>query len=122
MMNQAWGSGDPNPHLSNKYYAAYDDHRYLKFVDSSNPVDYMNISCNDNRGGNWPTIVGEFCISPNTRFQNSSSLDMNSHKQFYKQWFAAQARSYEKQQGWIFWAWKAELNDYRWSYSGMYAL
>ena len=25
--------------------------------------------------------------------------------------------AYEKQEGWIFWAWKAELGDYRWSYS-----
>jgi hypothetical protein len=28
-MNELWGSGNPNQYLSNTYFMAYDDHRYL---------------------------------------------------------------------------------------------
>lgn len=31
MMDKLWGSGDPNQYLDDLYYAAYDDHRYLKW-------------------------------------------------------------------------------------------
>lgn len=37
----------------------------------------------------------------------------------FKRWFAAQATTYEKRLGWIFWTWNAELGDYRWSYKGL---
>ncbi|KAL1970318.1 hypothetical protein VTN77DRAFT_5478 [Rasamsonia byssochlamydoides] len=118
MMNAKWGSGDPTQALTDTYFAAYDDHRYLKW-DSSVPVSpqsYLSTSCNDDRGGNWPTIVGEFSLSPPDDVQWTAEWDPGTNQDFYKKWFAAQVMAYEKQQGWIFWTWKSQLGDYRWSY------
>jgi len=64
-MNSLWGSGDPDQYLPNNYFASYDDHRYLKW-DSKVAVSqssYISTSCSDNRGVNWPTVVGEFSLS-----------------------------------------------------------
>lgn len=120
MMDKLWGSGDPNQYLDDLYYAAYDDHRYLKWdtsVDVSHD-SYISESCNDNRDSNIPTIVGEWSLSVPDDVQSTSDWDPSSNTDFYKKWFAAQVHSYEKQQGWVFWTWKAQLNDYRWSYQG----
>jgi hypothetical protein len=120
MMDELWGSGDPNQSLTDLYFAAYDDHRYIKY-DTSVTVSkdsYISTSCNDNLDSNTPTIIGEFCLSPPDDVQWDSDWAPDSNKDFYKQWFAAQVQAYEKQQGWIFWTWKSQLGDYRWSYSG----
>ena len=118
-MNSAWGSGDPNEHLPNTYFAAYDDHRYLKW-DSRVAVDqgsYIRTSCSDNRGGNSPTVVGEFSLSVPDNVQWSDGWHPNTQQNFYRRWFAAQVTSYERNTiGWVFWTWKAQLGDYRWSY------
>lgn len=118
-MNSAWGAGNPNEHLPNTYFAAYDDHRYLKW-DSRVPVDhnsYIRTSCNDNRGGNTPTVVGEFSLSVPDNVQWSDGWHPNTQQAFYRKWFAAQVTSYERNTiGWVFWTWKAQLGDYRWSY------
>lgn len=121
MMDELWGSGDPNQYIINRYFLAYDDHRYMKY-DSSVKVSkdtYLSASCNDDRDSNSPTIVGEFSLSPPDDVQWDSEWNPDFNKDFYKKWFAAQVQSYEKQEGWIFWTWKAEAGDYRWSYSGM---
>ncbi|KAL4979632.1 glucan endo-1,6-beta-glucosidase B [Aspergillus desertorum] len=105
MMNEKWGSGDPTESLTDNYFAAYDDHRYVKY-DSSIAVDkesYISASCADDRGGNWPTI-------------HTADWEPSSNTDFYARWFAAQAIAYEGQDGWVFWSWKEELGDYRWSY------
>ncbi|KAL2007894.1 hypothetical protein VTN00DRAFT_7876 [Thermoascus crustaceus] len=118
MMNALWGSGDPNESLTDLWFAAYDDHRYLKW-DGSVAVskdNYISTSCNDNRGGNWPTIVGEWSLSPPDDVQWNSDWAPDTNKDFYSKWFAAQVIAYEKQDGWIFWTWKSQLGDYRWSY------
>lgn len=120
MMNAKWGSGDPNQALTDLWFAAYDDHRYLKW-DGSVAVskdNYISTSCNDDRGGNWPTIVGEFSLSPPDNVQWTADWAPDTNKDFYKKWFAAQVMAYEKQDGWIFWTWKSQLGDYRWSYQG----
>lgn len=122
MMNALWGSGNPNQDLSNTYFAAYDDHRYLKW-DTSVAVSqssYMTESCNDNRNSDneSPTIVGEFSISVPDDVQWTSGWDPSTQQAFYTDWFAAQIMSYETDtNGWVFWTWKAQLGDYRWSYS-----
>lgn len=121
MMNEKWGSGDPTESLSDTSHAAYDDHRYLKW-DSSvevNKDSYISASCSDDRGGNAPTIVGEWSLSVPDDVEGSSDWDPESNTDFYAKWFAAQVIAYEKQLGWVFWTWKAELDDYRWSYKGM---
>ncbi|RDW93956.1 glycoside hydrolase family 5 protein [Aspergillus mulundensis] len=118
MMNEKWGSGDPTSALSDNYFAAYDDHRYVIY-DSSVAVtkdSYIAASCADNRGGNWPTIVGEWSLSVPDDVEHTADWEPSSNVDFYKRWFAAQAIAYERQEGWVFWAWKAELGDYRWSY------
>lgn len=120
-MNSLWGSGDPDQYLTNNNFAAYDDHRYLKW-DSRVPVSqssYISTSCSDNRGVDWPTVVGEFSLSVPDDVQWTAAWDPSTQQAFYKQWFAAQVTSYETNTlGWIFWTWKAQLGDYRWSYQG----
>lgn len=112
------------------------DHRYLKW-DTSVTVTkeaYLTNSCTDSRGGDTPTIVGEFSLSVpddvqwtdactyylhNTKTLLIPSLGTptgSANTKFYTDWFAAQIMTYEQQLGWIFWTWKSQLGDYRWSY------
>ncbi|PQE10600.1 Glucan endo-1,6-beta-glucosidase B protein [Rutstroemia sp. NJR-2017a WRK4] len=120
-MDKGWGSGDPNSGLSGGVSLAYDEHRYLKW-DSSVAVSqsaYLKSSCTYNpvssTGG--PTIVGEFSLSPPDNVENTAAWSTSSQAAFYKQWFEAQVMGYENHAlGWIFWTWKSQLNDYRWSY------
>ncbi|CAL8580038.1 hypothetical protein XPA_005771 [Xanthoria parietina] len=131
MMNTKWGSGDPHQYLTDDWFAAYDDHRYLKYSNDNGinsagsgktPAAYLKQSCIDDRGGNWPTIVGEFSLSVANDLENSSPAfaPPGDHVDWYRRWFAAQILAYEKQSGWIFWSWKANFiggrNDWRWSY------
>ncbi|KAJ5438020.1 glucan endo-1-6-beta-glucosidase B [Penicillium daleae] len=96
MMDKLWGSGDPNQYLDDLYYAAYDDHRYLKW-DTSVDVShgsYIRESCNDNRDSNNPTIVGEWSLALPDNVQSTSDWNPSSNMDFYKKWFAAQVHSY----------------------------
>ncbi|KAI9729166.1 MAG: hypothetical protein M1834_007073 [Cirrosporium novae-zelandiae] len=118
MMNTKWGSGSPSEYLTDDYFAAYDDHRYVKW-DSSVTVSqssYLSNSCNDDRGGDSPTIVGEWSLSPPDDVEWTTDWNPSTHESFYQNWYAAQVMTYEKQDGWVFWAWKSQLGDYRWSY------
>jgi len=118
-MNFLWWAGDPNQYLSNTYFAAYDDHRYIKW-DSSvgvSQASYIATACADNRGYNSPTVVGEFSLSVPDSVQWDADWAPSTQQAFYKQWFAAQVTSYERDTlGWVFWTWKSQLGDYRWSY------
>ena len=54
--------------------------------------------------------------------QWTSAWDLSTQQAFYSQWFAAQVTKYEQDtNGWIFWAWKSQLSDYRWSYQNAVA-
>ncbi|KAI9725971.1 MAG: hypothetical protein M1828_002299 [Chrysothrix sp. TS-e1954] len=122
MMNTKWGGGDPHQYLPDDFFAAYDDHRYVKWApgQAQSKAAYLQTSCHDDRGGNWPTIVSEFSLSAPTddAQQWSAEWRPDTNKAWYLQWFKAQARAYEKTtMGWIFWSWKAELGDPRWSYT-----
>ncbi|KAL3472807.1 glycoside hydrolase superfamily [Aspergillus californicus] len=99
MMNEKWGSGD----------------RGRRRI-AVNQDSYIAASCNDDRGGNTPTIVGEFSLSVPDNVQWNAEWDPATNVDFYKRWFAAQVVAYEKQASWVFWTWKADLGDYRWSY------
>ncbi len=119
MMDGKWGAGDPNSNMKNQLTnAAYDNHRYIKWDSSvaATPEAYLRASCHDNVSGNWPLVVGEWSLSVGDSVQWSAAFDLNAQKQWYKRWWAAQVMAYEKQDGWVFWNWKAELGDYRWSY------
>jgi len=123
-MNEAWGSGDPNEYLDSTAtaVAAYDDHRYIKW-DTSVTVSqsaYLSASCNDDSSsGDTPTIVGEWSLSVPDDVQWTTDWEPSTQQTFYEDWFAAQVMAYEKAEGWIFWTWKSQLGDYRWSYQGM---
>ncbi|KAJ5084889.1 glucan endo-1,6-beta-glucosidase B [Penicillium alfredii] len=119
MMDKLWGSGDPTEHLDDQYYAAYDDHRYYKWDKSVETThdNYISTSCKDKRDSNSPTIVGEWSLAVPKSMDKASDWQPNSsNADFYRKWFAAQVHSYEQGQGWVFWTWKSQLNDYRWSY------
>jgi glucan endo-1,6-beta-glucosidase len=123
MMGSKWGSGNPTEFLTNAKSVAFDDHRYVKW-DSSVPLDqetYVSTSCRDNRNGDsgGPTIVAEWSISPPDKVEHTDAWRPDLHRDFYKRWFAAQVKAYETfTEGWVFWTWKAQLGDYRWSYKG----
>lgn len=121
MMNAKWGAGDPTQYLTDTYFAAYDDHRYLKYDPSVqvSQAGYISASCADDRGGNTPTIVGEWSLSVDTAHQSDPEFwPIANNLAFYQNWFAAQVQAYEKSDvdGWCFWSWKAQLGDPRWSY------
>ncbi|KAL9593774.1 MAG: hypothetical protein Q9179_005702 [Wetmoreana sp. 5 TL-2023] len=91
MMNTKWGSGDPHQYLTDDYFAAYDDHRYLKWSNDNGinspgtgqtPVAYLKQSCHDDRGGNWPTIVGEWSLSvaDNLEWNNPDFAPPDNHE------------------------------------------
>ncbi|TLS30848.1 hypothetical protein PpBr36_02662 [Pyricularia pennisetigena] len=137
-MNKLWDSGDPQQYLTDNYFAAYDDHRYLKYALGASQQDhdsYLRASCSDDRSGDaahgwdWPVVVGEWSLSaPFISGQDSYALEWSDgwhpdkQKAFYSRWFRAQVLSYEKHtMGWVFWSWKTELQnggvkDYRWGY------
>ncbi|KAF7925440.1 uncharacterized protein EAE97_010521 [Botrytis byssoidea] len=119
-MDQGWGSGDPNSGLAGGVSLAYDEHRYLKWSNVAvSQTAYLQSSCTYNpissTGG--PTVVGEFSLSPPDNVQDTAGWTTSTQGAFYKKWFEAQVMGYENHAlGWIFWTWKAQLNDYRWSY------
>ena len=121
MMSKAWGGGDPQQNLGNADQSSllFDDHRYIKWAPGVQQTrdGYLQTSCSDNRNGqNTPLIVGEWSLSVADAVQASPAFDVTASKDWYKSWFAAQARSYETQMGWVYWTWKANLGDPRWSY------
>lgn len=67
MMNTNWGSGNPVEFLTDTYFTAFDDHRYLKWSSSVavSHESYISTSCKDNRNSDaaGPTIVGEWSIA-----------------------------------------------------------
>ena len=122
-MNSLWGAGDPKQFLPSQNFVAYEDHRYQKW-DTSVAVNhdaYIRDACTNNRsGGESPTIVTEWSISPPDNVENSAEWSRDTQKDFYKRWFAAQVMKYEENtNGWTMWSWKTQLGDYRWSYRGM---
>jgi hypothetical protein len=120
MMNENWGSGDPKSNLPDDTDAAYDNHRYFAFSGSPGSQDnYISDSCNYDSGsdGDTPVITGEWSLAISPDDQNNGDYD-TSNTDFYSRWFAAQTNSYERQLGWVYWTWKAELGgDFRWSYT-----
>ena len=67
-------------------------------------------------------IVGEFSLSVADNLQFQPAFTPDNNVAWYQKWFAAQIIAYEKQEGWIFWSWKADwiggVDDWRWSYQG----
>ncbi|CRL22336.1 Glycoside hydrolase, catalytic core [Penicillium camemberti] len=83
---------------------------FCLFVDRTKDA-YINTSCSDLLDNLSPTIVGEWSLSVADKTGWNPDWNPESNTDFYKRWFAAQATTYEKRLGWIFWTWKAELGD-----------
>ncbi|QDS69220.1 hypothetical protein FKW77_001058 [Venturia effusa] len=123
-MSKTWGSGDPSANLpSGASGVSFDNHRYVKWDNSvaHNQAAYLKASCFDNvsASGETSLVVGEWSLSVPDDLENTPAwqvMDSTANHAFYQKWFKAQAQAYEKQAGWIFWSWKAELGDWRWSY------
>lgn len=117
-MSSKWDSGNPrdNSDVANDRLTAYDDHSYIGFGFGDNQNNdqssLMRGACWDNRvvDGQDFTITGEWSMT--------SGVDLGD-ADFFKKFFTAQQQLYEKpgMSGWVYWSWKTELNDPRWTYS-----
>lgn len=115
-MSEKWLSGDPRSSaaVADASFTAFDDHNYIGFgvSDNSNQYDLLHSACSDSRlvDGETYRITGEWSMT--------SSVDW-SDSAFFTKWFTAQQQLYEVpgMDGWVFWTWKTELNDPRWTYS-----
>lgn len=116
-MSSKWDSGNPrdNSDVANDKLTSYDDHNYIGFALGDNDDDQsalMRSACTDNRvvNGQDFAITGEWSMT--------SKVDP-SNADFFKKFFTAQQQLYEKpgMSGWVYWTWKTELNDPRWTYS-----
>lgn len=120
-MSKTWGSGDPSANLPSGFTNVwFDNHRYLKYAPNiaGNQAAYLKASCHDDLSASGETslVIGEWSLS--TADQDSAAFQIkdSSNNGFYQKWFKAQTIAYEKQAGWIFWSWKAEIGDWRWSF------
>lgn len=115
-MSSKWGSGNPRASaaVANDPNTAFDDHNYIGFAlgGSSDQAALMKSACTDSRlvSGQNVTITGEWSMTSGVAASDTT---------FFKKWFTAQQQLYEKpgMAGWVFWTWKTELNDPRWTYS-----
>lgn len=125
VMDTLWGAGNPQPALSKYTGIVYDDHEYLKWnpgLNKTNPTkkSYLSFACSDDRGtdGLTPKTVGEWSMSIDDAHQDTAEFAANSkNAAYYTKLFSALQQSFEKEAGWIYWSWKVQFNDYRWSYS-----
>lgn len=117
-MSSKWDSGDPRSSsaVANDALTGFDDHNYIGFsfsdADRGDQTKLMQRACTDSRvvsGENFE-ITGEWSMTSNVDWNNAD---------FFKKFWTAQQQLYEKpgMNGWIYWTWKTELNDPRWTYS-----
>ncbi|RGP67348.1 hypothetical protein FSPOR_6108 [Fusarium sporotrichioides] len=118
-MSSKWDSGDPRTQssIANDALTAFDDHNYIGFAlsDNADPNKLMHSACTDSRvvNGQDFTITGEWSMT--------SGYDWKD-KDFFNKFFTAQQQLYEEpgMSGWVYWTWKTETNDPRWTYSIMF--
>ncbi|KAJ8127426.1 hypothetical protein O1611_g6211 [Lasiodiplodia mahajangana] len=115
-MSSKWLAGDPrsNSAVAGDGLTGFDDHNYIGFGVSDNGSQdvLMQSACRDSRvvDGESFEITGEWSMTSNVDWQDAD---------FFKRFWTAQQQLYEKpgMAGWIYWMWKTELNDPRWTYS-----
>lgn len=117
-MSQKWDAGDPrdSPSVRDGSMTAFDDHNYIasSFDDETKKDKYtlMHRACTDSRlvDGEDFRITGEWSMTSGVEWDDA---------EFFKTFFTAQQQLYEKpgMNGWVFWTWKTELDDPRWTYS-----
>lgn len=115
-MSSKWSSGDPrsNGAVAGDGMTGFDDHNYIGFgvSDNGNRDALMQSACRDSRvvGGESFEVTGEWSMTSSVEWQDAA---------FFKKFWTAQQQLYEKpgMSGWVYWMWKTELNDPRWTYS-----
>lgn len=120
-MSKKWDAGDPRAvaAVANDPATAFDDHNYIGFAvkDKGSRDQLMRSACTDSRvvKGQKFALTGEWSMTSNVDWHDAD---------FFKKFFTAQQQLYEKpgMSGWIYWTWKTELNDPRWTYSYATAL
>ncbi|KAK7959085.1 beta-1-6-glucanase [Apiospora aurea] len=104
-MSAKWDSGNPrqSSSVANGFATAFDDHNYIGFAlkNTGDQYQLMHLACTDSR---------LWSMTSDADWQDAD---------FFKKFFTAQQQLYEKpgMNGWVFWTWKTELNDPRWTYS-----
>ncbi|KAG5926866.1 hypothetical protein E4U53_002968 [Claviceps sorghi] len=115
-MSKYWEAGDPrdNADVANDQRTAFDDHSYIGFgvADRGNQSALMRRACTQDRvvDGQEIVLTGEWSMTSDVSPDNAD---------FFRKFFTAQQQLYEKpgMSGWVYWTWKTELNDPRWTYS-----
>jgi hypothetical protein len=122
---KSWGSGDPRTYLPDDEHIFFDAHRYLSFDNriAGNKKAYIQTACNDDMGRH--VFVGEWSLSVNSTLKNTDEFKVDGQETWYKAYWAAQAESFEKGDGWFFWSWKCDgklgKQDWRWCYQSAVA-
>lgn len=137
----SWWSGELNTNLPSQKQVAYDVHSYIKYAsDVTQTRDgYLSYTCGldfaSQNSNDSPLYVGEWSLSPrkfvcsylycemiaeealhskvNDNQNSEFTTDASDAVSWYTKFFKAQAYAYEKTDGWIFWTWTTQLNDYR---------
>ncbi|KAL6692395.1 glycoside hydrolase family 5 protein [Trichoderma pleuroticola] len=115
-MSSKWDSGDARSTaaVKNDPMVGFDDHNYIGFAYKNTGDQYtlMHSACTDSRvvNGQDFAITGEWSMTSGADWHDGN---------FFKKFFTAQQQLYESpgMDGWIYWTWKTELNDPRWTYS-----
>ncbi|KAH7163464.1 glycoside hydrolase superfamily [Dactylonectria estremocensis] len=121
-MGTSWGSGNPRTYLPSLNNTFFDAHRYLSFDKriTMTKAGYIETACNDDMGRN--VVVGEWSLSVNSTLKNTDEFKIDGQKTWYTSYWAAQAQSFERSNGWIFWSWKCDgTDDWRWCYKSAVA-
>ncbi|KAI3579443.1 glycoside hydrolase superfamily, partial [Fusarium oxysporum f. sp. albedinis] len=124
-MGKSWGAGDPRQYLPDDDLIFFDAHRYLSFDNriAGNKKAYIQTACKDNMGQH--VFVGEWSLSVNSTLKNTDEFKIEGQETWYKAYWAAQAESFEKSDGWFFWSWKCDgdlgKKDWRWCYQAAVA-
>ncbi|RBQ79828.1 hypothetical protein FVER14953_08463 [Fusarium verticillioides] len=124
-MGKSWGAGDPRLYLPDDDLIFFDAHRYLSFDNriAGNKKAYIETACKDNMGQH--VFVGEWSLSVNSTLKNTDEFKIQGQETWYKAYWAAQAESFEKGDGWFFWSWKCDgelgKKDWRWCYQAAVA-
>jgi aryl-phospho-beta-D-glucosidase BglC (GH1 family) len=117
-MSSKWDSGNPRSvsAVANDGLTAFDDHNYIGFAlqgdKRGDAYSLMHSACTDHRtvSGQDFTFTGEWSMTSNYDWKD---------KEFFNKFFTAQQQLYEEpgMAGWVYWTWKTETDDPRWTYS-----
>ncbi|KAI0011707.1 glycoside hydrolase family 5 protein [Xylariaceae sp. FL0662B] len=115
-MSSKWDSGDARDTaaVAGDPSTGFDDHNYIGFAQGNTGDQYtlMHSACTDSRvvSGQDFSITGEWSMTSGADWHDAA---------FFTRFFTAQQQLYEKpgMAGWVYWTWKTELNDPRWTYS-----